>query len=263
MEKLDNNHLTKDIHTDSYFGLFTNRFIAKPIVPFLIRLGIQNPNTVSILSFILMIISAGLLLLLNSRHFINRVIVVALIEVSFVLDCSEGQIARVLNKKSLFGAWFNRYLDRIKEMALYSVIGYFTWISFGSFIYFIMGVLIGFLFNYYSLIHAEKDSVYYEEIKKNENELVTASQSKSNKKRYKIIGKTFFKNSTYNQILSMSFFFLNIGIGERYFYPVAFILLKRTDIMLIIVLILFFLRAINWTFMLTKQIVHNTIRMKL
>ena len=42
-----------------------------------------------------------------------------------------------------------------------------------------------------------------------------------------------------------AFFFVNIGIGERYLYPIFFLLIDRVDIMLVIVTSLFSLSVLN------------------
>jgi len=265
MNKLANAQVTKGSSTDSYFHLFTAKFISKPIVPFLIKLGIHNPNVVSFISFIMILSTSALLLIIDQEKLMNRIIVVLLIEISFMLDCSDGQMARFLNKKSLYGAWLDRFLDRIGEMVLYTAIGYFSWLYFGSLIYLILGVMTGFLFSYYSLIHAHKDFVFYEELRKNRYQIgmSTGNSSKKIRERYKFFGKKYFKKNAFIKKMRVPFFFLHIGIGERYFYPIVFILLQRTDIMLIIVFTLFFLRAMNVTFILTKQIVRNKIGVKL
>jgi len=265
MNELANNIITKGSSTDSYFHLFTAKFISKPIVPFLIKLGIHNPNIVSFISFITILWTSALLFMSDQEKIMNRIIVVLLIEISFILDCADGQMARFLNKKSLFGAWLDRFLDRIGEMVLYTAIGYFSWLYFGSLVYLVLGVITGFLFSYYSLIHSHKDYVFYGELMKNPHQTGTFTINTSNKitTRFTIFGKKYFKKNAFIKKMRVPFFFLNIGIGERYFYPIVFILLRRTDIMLIIVFTLFFLRAMNVTLKLTRQIVKNKIGVKL
>lgn len=74
-----------------------------------------TPNMVSFISLALGILAA---------HFYSRgdwtsLIVGALTHhLSFILDCTDGQLARVTNKKSQFGAWMDFHSDRIKDFCL-------------------------------------------------------------------------------------------------------------------------------------------------
>jgi hypothetical protein len=191
----------------------------------------------------------------------NRIIIVLLIEISFIFDTFDGQLARVLKKISLFGAWLDIYLDRIGEMVLYTTIGYVTWKNHDHFIYLIIGLSTGFLFTYYTIIFSLKDSVVYEENRNNDGKVKTTSERKGESheqtKSKKIIGKKLLKNDFLLKILSIAFFYLNIGLGERYLYPIFFILINRTDIMLPIVIVLIFLRAGNKTLLLSQRLKRN------
>jgi len=266
MNKLNDKHIHKGGNRpESFYSFFTSRYISKPLVPFLIKMGIKNPNIITIVSFLILLFASSLILLLKQKNLNNRIIISLLIEISFILDCADGQIARFLNKKSLFGGWLDKYLDRIGEMVLYTIIGYYSWLNFGHFIYLVLGVIIGYLFIYYSLLYAEKDSVFYEEIKISNYDLSKYfnKPKKDVEKSKKIFGKRFLKNNTLYNVISIMFFYLNIGMGERYFYPIIFILINRTDIMLVIVFILFFLRSMNVTSLLIRQIINNKIGVNL
>jgi len=258
---------------ESFYSFITSRFISRPIVPILIKLGIKNPNTITILSFIILVSATIFILISRIESAIDRIIISVLIEVSFILDCSDGQMARLLNKASLFGGWLDKYLDRVGEMFLYSSIGYVTWLLSGNLIYFILGIFSGFMFSYYSLIWAIKDSVFLEEIKNNDYDFsiykkpVQVSEERINRYEYKsrkiVIGKRVLKKSVATEILSDVFFFLNIGMGERYFYPILFILINKTNFMLYIVSLLIFLRSMNVTIILKRQILNNKVGIKL
>lgn len=252
---------------ESFYDYITSRFLSKPIVPFLIRAGIRQPNAISIISFLMLLSSAVLLLFLDKTLLLSRIAIALLIELSFILDCSDGQIARTLNKSSIFGGWLDKYLDRIGEMVLYTVIGYVAWKATGYLIYFILGFSTGFLFTYYSLIWALKDSVFFEELRNNNYDLGPYRISRKEEVVYiskddasrRVLGRRFLKKSRFTDILTATFFFLNIGMGERYFYPVLFIILNRLPLMLIIISSLFFMRAMNVTFILVNQINRNKI----
>jgi len=251
---------------DSFYEFITATFISRPLVAFMARIGIKSPNSITVVSFVLIIVSCVLIVLWPAAALIKRIIIALLIEISFILDSSDGQLARVLKKTSFFGSWLDKYLDRIGEMALYMCIGYVVWQTKGHFIFFIMGISIGYLFTYYTIIYSVKDSVELEGLKrdgffKGEMNKTSADEKdtdmrigrkKNNKKN--VLGKKFFKDKTIYSILAVAFFYLNLGSGERYLYPIFFILINRTDIMLPIVLTLIFLRAGNVTMILARRI---------
>ena len=254
---------------ESFYDFITSRFIAPPLVKLLVRVKLKNPNIITIMSFVFILFASILILKLSLNGIINRVLITLLIELSFIFDCVDGQLARKIDKTSLFGAWLDKYLDRFGEIFLYSAIGYITWKYSNNIIYFILGISLGFLFVYYSMIWTMKDAVLFESSKTNnskddsknlvEKKLINNNLNKealgSFKKRHKkIIGKNIFKNNKFFHIFSYLLFFLNIGIGERYLYPIFFILINRTDIMLIIISVLFSLRSINVTLIIANKL---------
>lgn len=249
----------------SFYLFITQRFISRPLVPFLIKLGIKNPSVVSVFSFVLILISSALLLLLDQHSVSNRIIAAFLIEFSLIFDCADGQIARHLNKETLFGGWLDTYVDRIGEMLLYTVIGYITWMFYGSFIYLLLGVFTGYLFTYYSIMSSQKDSLFLGEIMNNKYQGESLSKIKPGemKKQQVPFKKRFLVNNTFKKIITGIFFFLNIGTGERYFYPVVFIILNKTNIMLIIVTALFTIRVVTASLITVSDIMRNKSRLEI
>lgn len=251
---------------ESFYTYITARFLSRSFVPILIKIGIRQPNAISVLSFAMVLTSAVLFLFLEPKPLFNRIAIALLIEFSFILDCSDGQVARTLNRITLFGGWLDKYMDRIGEMFLYTVIGYVSWMRFGHFLYFILGFSTGFLFTYYSLIWAMKDSVFLEELRNSDYNLEryrVRENERKGKINRRVLGRRFLKKNTLSDVLSMVFFFLNIGMGERYFYPILFIILNRTDLMLIVVSVLFFMRSMNVTFILIRQIMRGKIGVRI
>ncbi len=271
MKRVPENQIVKGkSRPDSFYDYLTSRFLAKPLSPVFIALGIRNPNLVTVVSLMILVAASALLVMGKTGSVRGRVMIAFLIQLSFTLDCADGQIARVLKKTSLFGAWFDKYLDRLGEMMLYTAIGYAAWQTQGNSIYFFFGLFIGFSFTMYTLLFTLRDGAFYEDIKKNgfkklddtpektnpENggrweetgsstEYATSNQKQGKKKKRGLVGRRLLKDSGIAGILPYLFFYLNIGTGERYFYPILFTLLNRYDIMLIIVSVLVFLRTSN------------------
>ncbi len=107
---------------DSIFStLFTRRL--SRVLTFLllkIRPGI-SPNTVSVISFVIALVAV--VLFLHDEYW-WRFGGAVLLQLSFGFDCSDGEVARITNQQSAFGAWFDSVLDRFKEVLM---VGALTW----------------------------------------------------------------------------------------------------------------------------------------
>jgi phosphatidylglycerophosphate synthase len=89
-----------------------SRYVARACA----RLGIA-PNTVTLASIVLGFAAAA------GFAFGTRAGLIAgavLLQVSFMLDCVDGQLARLTSRFSAFGAWLDITFDRAKEYAVYA-----------------------------------------------------------------------------------------------------------------------------------------------
>jgi phosphatidylglycerophosphate synthase len=228
----------------SLFSIANSRFISKPLVPLLAAVGVRNPNMVTLSSFIVLVLACVLLVLLDMERIAHRIFVVLAVEASFVLDCADGQLARMLKKSSVFGAWLDKYLDRIGEMILYTVLGYYAWLKHGRFLFFILGLAVGYMFTMYTTLYSMKESIIYRSGKKEEPTKTDKGEGK-NENRKRVLGRKYFKGNPITKVAFFAFFFMSIGMGERYLYPIFFLLIDRVDIMLVIVTSLFSLSVLN------------------
>lgn len=107
---------------DSIFSMLFTRHLSRVLTFFLLRLFPKiTPNQVSCLSFLLAIIACILFLFTNYWWRVGGVI---LLQISFALDCSDGEIARLKNMSSKFGAWFDSVTDRFKEIFMFAALTY-------------------------------------------------------------------------------------------------------------------------------------------
>ncbi|MGF1708928.1 CDP-alcohol phosphatidyltransferase family protein [Enterovibrio baiacu] len=83
-----------------------------------IKLGI-TPNQVSLISTILIIVGCGLLLAENTAL---NLLAIAIIQLSYICDCSDGVVARLTKTSSKFGGYLDVTLDRITGLFLYGTI---------------------------------------------------------------------------------------------------------------------------------------------
>ena len=98
-------------------GWFTT-FLVSPYTRYVARwLGRRNvaPNTVTLASLIVALATAGLVLLDRTLPMIAAAL---LLQMSFALDCVDGQLARYSARFSRAGAWFDIASDRVKEFAV-------------------------------------------------------------------------------------------------------------------------------------------------
>ena len=80
---------------------------------------IQNtkitPNQLTFASFFFIIGAAGFI---ASDEYKFRIFGVILIQIGYIFDCADGQLARYKKIFSPFGPWLDSFTDRIKEFAL-------------------------------------------------------------------------------------------------------------------------------------------------
>jgi CDP-diacylglycerol--glycerol-3-phosphate 3-phosphatidyltransferase len=88
------------------------RKFSKPTACFFYKLGLE-PNQVTIMSFILGIISA---LILSQKMFILGLVILFFSE---ILDCADGDLARMKKKVSKKGEFLDSFLDRVVEISLF------------------------------------------------------------------------------------------------------------------------------------------------
>lgn len=187
-------------------GFFASYFTSKISVYFVwlfAKLKIK-PDIVTFLSLIIDIAAAYYILK-------NRLIVGAiLIQLSFVFDCVDGQLARYTNQKSKFGSWLDTTTDRIKEFLIIFSIGYSYFIQTNDARIFILTFLAIFLI---SLRH-------YDKSKRLELGLF---DDRLEEKKHKTIGLTRFK-----AIIKESMLF---GISERWFLISFFLIINQIQLL--------------------------------
>ena len=101
---------------DSVFSKLINRRLSRVFTFWLIKLrpGI-SPSTVSTLSFFISAAGIGLFL---HPNYLWRMLGIVLLQIGFSLDCSDGEVARIQNSMSAFGAWLDSVFDRFKEVLM-------------------------------------------------------------------------------------------------------------------------------------------------
>ena len=96
-----------------------NRRLSTLLTRLLVRTPL-TPNQVTVLSFFVLLPGAYLL---STGERIALIGAGLLIQLSFTLDCCDGELARLRGISSPFGAWLDGLLDRIAELVLCLALG--------------------------------------------------------------------------------------------------------------------------------------------
>lgn len=244
MVKIPDELVTKTgIKTESFYDFLISRYVAPHLTIFLKIVGIKNPNLISILSFVFILIPGVLILNIHRLENLDyRIIIAVLIQLSFILDCSDGQLARIVGKTSKLGAWLDKVFDRVGEFFIFTLFGIAAWWQSGIIIFLFLGIVTGYALSGFTLAMALSDSEKLMNLKKVR---MTREVKKKEENDDIETRQTRFRDTKFAYILTRVFFFLNFGIGERYLYLSFFIMLNRADIMLLITSFLSLLRFIS------------------
>ncbi len=102
---------------DGFFSVLVLRRLSKPITALSVRFGI-SPNLITFVSLLIGFYSAYLF---SQREYVIGAI---LFQLSLIVDCSDGEVARYTRKFSNFGRWFDASTDRVKEYTVYAALAY-------------------------------------------------------------------------------------------------------------------------------------------
>lgn len=101
-------------------SLFTGQ-VANLFLYFIADIKWITPNCVTASSLFLCVIAAAFISVGGAVFLIIGAILVQLV---FILDCLDGQLARYREASSNFGAWFDRVTDRVKDFLIYFSIAF-------------------------------------------------------------------------------------------------------------------------------------------
>lgn len=98
-----------------------------------------TPNQVTLASLVVCAISGAMLLLGNGYLWVLAAVVV--FEISFILDCADGQLARLRGRASVLGHLLDFLTDEIKAMLVYGCVSVHLWQGTGEVRFLAVGVL--------------------------------------------------------------------------------------------------------------------------
>jgi phosphatidylglycerophosphate synthase len=114
--------------TSKPHDILWNRFVARPLASVaLVPLSATTitPNQITIVSFLIFVVAACLMALWPGWG--GGIIAVVVLEVSYVLDCVDGQLARKKGLSSPVGAHLDFVMDELKAFLLVAAVGIRLW----------------------------------------------------------------------------------------------------------------------------------------
>lgn len=100
---------------DGFFSVFVLRKFSKLLTWVAVRIG-ATPNQVTLVSFAVGLYSAYSF---SRGTFMGALIGALLLQLSIIIDCVDGELARYTRRFSKLGAWLDAVTDRIKEYLVF------------------------------------------------------------------------------------------------------------------------------------------------
>ena len=122
---------------DGFFSVFFLRRVSKLLTWAAVKIG-ATPNQVTIASFAIGLYAAFLFAQGDTWSLIGGAI---LLQVSIIVDCVDGEIARYTRKFSELGAWLDAITDRVKEYAVFLGLAYGAFVNNGQNLWVLAAVL--------------------------------------------------------------------------------------------------------------------------
>jgi phosphatidylglycerophosphate synthase len=119
-----------------------NRFVARPLAAvLLVPLSKTRitPNQITFLSLFTFVAAMVWLALGHGRH--NLIYAILILELSYVLDCTDGQLARLKHLSSPVGAHLDFLMDELKAFMLVAATGIRLWQSDGHELWLVESIL--------------------------------------------------------------------------------------------------------------------------
>jgi hypothetical protein len=122
---------------DGFYSVFFLRRVSKLLTWAAVKVG-ATPNQITIASFAIGLYAAFLFAQGDTWSLIGGAI---LLQVSIIVDCVDGEIARYTRKFSELGAWLDAITDRVKEYAVFLGLAYGAYVHNGQNLWVLAAVL--------------------------------------------------------------------------------------------------------------------------
>ncbi|MFM1995366.1 MAG: hypothetical protein RLZZ610_883 [Actinomycetota bacterium] len=113
---------------DGFFSVYVLRRFSKLLTWVAVKIG-ATPNQVTIASFAIGLYAA---FLFSQGDFWSLIAGAILLQLSIIVDCVDGELARYTRKFSELGAWLDAITDRVKEYAVFLGLAYGAYVQNGQ-----------------------------------------------------------------------------------------------------------------------------------
>lgn len=183
-EKLTRLWATKN-KNDEWWSSFATSPLAIAVNYVVVDIKWITPNLITLFSFIVAMISA---LFIIKGGMPNFIIAAILIQLSHILDCMDGQMARYRKTSSPMGSFFDKLTDQIQTIIWFGAIGYAAYIQSQS----VLPVFLAFIgVAFYSLRGYAKYVGIYTEMSKDRGYLEKVSKKKLREQKENTAGLGF------------------------------------------------------------------------
>ena len=113
---------------DGFFSVFVLRKVSKLLTFVAVKIG-ATPNQITMASFAIGLYAA---FLFAQGDFWSILLGAVLLQVSIIVDCVDGELARYTRRFSELGAWLDAITDRVKEYAVFLGLAYGAFVHNGQ-----------------------------------------------------------------------------------------------------------------------------------
>jgi phosphatidylglycerophosphate synthase len=106
---------------DEWWSSFVTAPLAVLVNYFVVDTTWLTPNRITLASFVVALVATALIVVGDTANFI---VAALLIQLSHILDCMDGQMARYRNSSSASGSYFDRATDQIQVSLWFGAIAY-------------------------------------------------------------------------------------------------------------------------------------------
>ena len=190
-----------------------------------------TPNCITTASLFVCVLAGGFIANGNPGFLIVGAV---LIQLTFILDCLDGQLARYRNASSNFGAWYDRITDRVKDFLIYFSI------AFGHFVIYedwkvwplaMTSLFFVYLFDYYVNQDIKLEAGLKKEVKEGKKSILINLLN-----LIFLLGEKVYKSIP----------ILQFHIGEQYLMVSLFLVLNQTRLLLYFVILLGIFYSVYW-----------------
>jgi len=155
LKKVHKASINKNNATEGFFNVFIFRKISIAVSFFLATFRV-HPNVISFIAFMFNIVAGIVLMIDFKQYFLYTTLFIFL---GYVLDMSDGEVARLNNLGSKFGAFLDPFLDRVVDVILPLTMGLAVILNGYKYPVYMYGLIVSYIGIRAALLYLEKISI--------------------------------------------------------------------------------------------------------